>query len=189
MKSINAGFLTMLMLTVGCDNDSSNSDRDADGGGGEPEIINSLPKPEVFGEGPATILDGTWVLACTVSNISPSIYLKGVIVYTGNGRSVTSASYEASDCNSDSLLSEPGTAQNSIVIGNPIASAAGLEAFEFDLSSVGRGTYYSLVRVDGDTLYIGKVNVPFTEPDSRPGSTPESRVKSLDFIYFYTRYQ
>ncbi len=192
MKSINAGPIIMLLLTVGCGGDNNSDDGDdaaAGGTGGEPEIINGLPKPAAFGEGPATILEGTWTLNCTVSNVSSSIYLKGVVVYTGNGRSVTSASYAASDCNSDSIISGASTSQNSIVIGNPIISETGLEAFEFDLSSAGRDTYYSIARVVDNTLYIGRVNIPFTEPDPRPGSTPESRAKALDFTYFYTRHQ
>lgn len=190
MKSINVGPIIMLLLTVGCGGDDGDDDAAIGvGTGGEPEIINGLPKPAAFGKGPATILEGTWTLNCTVSNISSSIYLKGVVVYTGNGRSVTSASYAASDCNSDSIISGIGTSQGSIVIGNPIISETGLEAFEFDLSSAGRGTYYSIARVADNTLYIGRVNIPFTAPDPRPGSTAGSRTKSLDFTYFYTRHQ
>lgn len=194
--------MVVLSACGSSDSDSGNSGDGSDGDSGGVDTTTGFALPVPYGTGEATILEGTWVADCFKIDVGIGVgYGKGVITYTGNGLSIVGASYSDPDC---LTLVTSFTATKDIVIGNQITSDSGLSAYEIDITTVQGTTIlpngieiediagitnYVITRVDGDKLYDARLPNPLTvDPNAiPPASTPETRIKALNFDYFYYR--
>ncbi len=133
---------------------------------------------------PEAALDGIWKLACNGTD-DPNTFERNHLEFSTANNSQTMTRNTYSDSNCITLVSETAAGTMYFILGETVTTDSGLTAAEFtyyETAALTTATYYTLVRVDGESLYFG-----LTDGVSTSHDTPEERPSAINFDQVATK--